>query len=45
MHMPGGAGQVQRGLYDGTRQWEPYAEYLAPVMPLLQPWIDRFGYA
>lgn len=39
------AGQVQRGLYDGTRQWEPYAEYLAPVMPLLQPWIDRFGYA
>jgi hypothetical protein len=39
------AGQVQRGLYDGTRQWEPYAKYLAPVMPLLQPWIDRFGYA
>lgn len=39
------AGQVQRGLYDGTRQWEPYAEYLAPVMPLLQPWIERFGYS
>lgn len=39
------AGQVQRGLYDGTGQWRPYAEYLAPVMPLLQPWIDRFGYS
>ncbi|HEX4848435.1 MAG TPA: sulfotransferase, partial [Novosphingobium sp.] len=39
------AGQVRRGLYDGTRQWEPYARHLEPVMPLLQPWIERFGYA
>jgi cytochrome c-type biogenesis protein CcmH/NrfG len=39
------AGQVRRGLYDGTRQWEPYAEYLAPVLPILQPWIEKFGYA
>lgn len=39
------AGQVRRGLYDGTGQWQPYAEYLAPVMPLLQPWIERFGYS
>jgi tetratricopeptide (TPR) repeat protein len=38
-------GQVRRGLYDGTRQWEPYADYLAPVMPILRPWIERFGYA
>ena len=37
--------QVGRGLYDGTRQWEPYAEYLAPVLPILAPWIERFGYA
>jgi Flp pilus assembly protein TadD len=37
-------GQVTRGLYDGTRQWEPYAEYLEPVLPILQPWIERFGY-
>lgn len=37
-------GQVSRGLYDGTRQSEPYAEFLAPVMPILQPWIDKFGY-
>ena len=37
--------QVQRGLFDGTRQWEPYAAYLAPVLPILQPWIAKFGYA
>jgi hypothetical protein len=37
-------GQVTRGLYDGTRQWEPYFEYLEPVLPILQPWIDKFGY-
>lgn len=37
--------QVRRGLYDGTRQWEPYARWLEPVMPVLQPWIERFGYA
>ena len=39
------ARQVRRGLFDGTRQWEPYAEYLAPVMPILQPWIEKLGYA
>jgi tetratricopeptide (TPR) repeat protein len=37
-------GQVTRGLYDGTRQWEPYAEFLAPILPILQPWIEKFGY-
>jgi hypothetical protein len=37
--------QVRRGLFDGTRQWEPFAEQLQPVMPLLQPWIDKFGYS
>ncbi len=39
------ARQVRRGLYDGTRQWEPFADYLAPVMPILMPWIERLGYA
>lgn len=38
-------GQVRRGLYDGTRQWEPYARHFAPIMPILQPWIDRLGYS
>lgn len=37
--------QVGRGLYDGTRQWEAYADFLAPVVPLLAPWIAKFGYA
>lgn len=39
------ATQVRRGLYDGRGQWQPYAKYFEPVMPLLQPWIERFGYA
>ncbi len=39
------ARQVRRGLFDGTRQWEPYAEYLELVMPILQPWIEKLGYA
>ena len=39
------AGQVRKGLYDGSGQWRPYAEYLAPVLPILAPWIERFGYA
>jgi len=36
--------QVNRGLFDGTRQWEPYAQYLEPIMPILQPWLHKFGY-
>ena len=39
------AGQVRKGLYDGRRQWEPFARWLEPVMPILAPWIERFGYA
>jgi tetratricopeptide (TPR) repeat protein len=39
------APQVRRGLYDGTRQWERYREQLAPVLPLLEPWVGKFGYA
>lgn len=39
------ARQVRRGLYDGTRQWEPYAPWLEPVMPILAPWIEKLGYA
>ncbi|MBL8656088.1 MAG: sulfotransferase [Altererythrobacter sp.] len=38
------AAQVRRGLYDGTRQWQPYAEWLEPVMPVLEPWLEKFGY-
>ena len=39
------ASQVRKGLYDGSGQWQPYAQYLAPVMPILAPWIERLGYS
>lgn len=38
------AAQVRRGLYDGTGQWVPYAKWLEPVMPILEPWLVKFGY-
>jgi tetratricopeptide (TPR) repeat protein len=38
------AGQVRKGLYDGSKQWERYAEFLLPVLPVLTPWIEKFGY-
>ena len=40
------AGQVARGLYsEGMGQWRRYRSSLAPVLDLLRPWVDRFGYA
>jgi hypothetical protein len=39
------APQVRRGLYDGTGQWERYRTHMAPVLPLLEPWVEKFGYA
>lgn len=38
------APQVRRGLFDGTRQWERYREQMAPVLPMLDPWVRTFGY-
>ena len=38
------AAQVRKPLYDGTRQWQRYADHLAKVMPILRPWIDKFGF-
>jgi tetratricopeptide (TPR) repeat protein len=38
------ATQVRRGLYDGRGQWKRYADQLRPVLPILAPWIDRFGF-
>ncbi|HEY3776935.1 MAG TPA: sulfotransferase [Rhizomicrobium sp.] len=37
--------QVRRGLYaEGAGQWRRYEKQLAPVFPVLQPWVERFGY-
>jgi hypothetical protein len=39
------ATQVARGLNrEGIGQWRRYAEQLAPVLPVLQPWVETFGY-
>jgi tetratricopeptide (TPR) repeat protein len=40
------AAQVARGLNrEGQGAWRRYRVQLAPVLPLLEPWIERFGYA
>ncbi|MEI9990519.1 MAG: sulfotransferase [Rhizomicrobium sp.] len=37
--------QVVRGLNaDGAGQWRRFAAQLAPVLPVLAPWVVRFGY-
>ena len=38
------APQVRQALFDGTRQWESYRDQMAPVFPLLEPWVEKFGY-
>lgn len=39
------ASQVARGLNrDGQGVWRRYREQIAPVLPLLDPWAERFGY-
>ena len=37
--------QVRRPLYgEGIGQWRRYAEQLEPVLPILEPWVEKFGY-
>jgi len=39
------APQLSRGLnLEGIGQWRRYAAQLAPVLPMLAPWVERFGY-
>jgi tetratricopeptide (TPR) repeat protein len=39
------AAQVRQALYrDAVGQWRHYREQLAPVLPILEPWVKRFGY-
>jgi hypothetical protein len=38
------AAQIARGLSrDGIGSWRRYADQLAPVLPILRPWVERFG--
>ena len=40
------APQLARGLNaEGVGRWRDYAAEMAPVMPLLSPWVSRLGYA
>jgi tetratricopeptide (TPR) repeat protein len=39
------AAQVARGLNrEGQGTWRRYREQMTPVLPLLEPWVRRFGY-
>lgn len=39
------ATQIQQGLERrGIGQWRRYAPEMAPVLPVLAPWVERFGY-
>ena len=39
------APQVRAGLNrKGLGRWRAYDERLAPVLPMLAPWVERFGY-
>ena len=38
------ATQVRKGLYDGGGRWRRYAGQLAPALPILQPWVERFRF-
>lgn len=37
--------QVSKPLYDGSRQWRRYEEPMQSILPILQPWVERFGYS
>lgn len=40
-----GASQIGRGLSSNSfDRWKPFAAHMAAVMPLLDPWVRRFGY-
>jgi tetratricopeptide (TPR) repeat protein len=39
------ATQVRRPLYsDGLAQWRRYQQQLSPILPILRPWVEKFGY-
>jgi tetratricopeptide (TPR) repeat protein len=37
--------QVRKPLYsDALAQWRRYGEQLQPMLPILRPWVEKFGY-
>ncbi len=34
--------QVARGLYASGGQWKRYERHLQPILPIVQPWVERF---
>ncbi len=39
------ATQVRKPLYsEAIAQWRRYGEQLAPILPILRPWAEKFGY-
>ncbi len=36
--------QVRSNLFDGGGQWRQFADQMEPVIPLLKPWLQHFGY-
>jgi hypothetical protein len=44
IHTPS-ASQVRKGLYaTGSGQWRRYESHLAPILPILAPWVAALGY-
>ncbi len=44
-HATPSTAQLSRGLVtSGVGQWRHYAQSLLPLMPVLEPWVRRFGY-
>ncbi len=40
------AEQVRRGLFtEGMGRWRRYGDETAAMLPILRPWVERFGYA
>lgn len=45
IHSTASASQVRRPLYrESAGAWRRYAEQLAPALPILAPWVAKFGY-
>ncbi len=36
--------QVRKPLYDGGGQWRRFETQMAPALPILAPWVEKFGF-